>query len=196
MVAQEIKEPYFDESPDEVVAWGAALVAASLGTPEEDLTPDIIRVTEVTAHSLGVGLLKDKKEYGFYPLIRRNSEYPCKAALLGVTIRPYQSEVVIRVYRGEHTDPHKNYYLGELTLRVKRPSPNEVPIAAMFRLDNDGILHFTAVDIPLDRGAAPAVLTLLDGAASNDGVLDVTLLESLIENQTLQQPEEITIDPR
>ena len=119
-----------------------------------------------------------------------------EAGFLGATIEPNQPGVNLRVHRGENTDPHKNDYLGQLILRVKHPSHDPVPIATVFRLDEDGILHFKAVDVPLDRRSPPAVLSLVQDASSNRGVIDISLLDSLITSEVLPQSEAITIDPR
>ncbi len=194
MVTEEIREPYCDENPDEAVAWGAAIIAASLGTPDEDLAPDII-VKEVTAHSLGVGMMDDRSRYIFQPIISKNSKYPCQGGVIGFTVAPYQEAVEVYVFRGENSEANDNDELGELIVPVKQPHGEQIPVAAVFKLDEDGILHFQAVDFPIRNLQDTAVNSFLKNSFDNGGAVDVELLEELIKNQKIPQPEMITIDP-
>jgi molecular chaperone DnaK (HSP70) len=185
LIAKEVKEPYIAQRVDEVVAHGAATLAANLYLPEEDMLP--IEVTDVTGHSLGVGLLDDNRCPKYQPLIPRQTPYPCRRGMLGSTIIPWQQEVLIKVYRGEDTDPQRNEYLGELSLQVSPPQDFEVPIAAIFELDADGIIHFTAVQLPLDPRSVP----LIEGYASL-GVLDMDAIDDMIKSK-LVQPKTVSI---
>ncbi len=195
MMTEEVREPYCDESPDEAVGWGAAIIAASLGTPDEaDLAPDI-NVKEVTAHSLGIGMTDDRSQYIFQPIISKNSKYPCQGGVLGFTGDPYQNAVQVCVFRGENSEANDNDELGDLTVPVKQPHRERVPVAAVFKLDEDGILHFQAVDIPFSKLQVPSVNSFLTSALENGGAIDTGLLENLIEEGNVPQPEMITIDP-
>ena len=194
MVTEEVREPYCDEDPDEAVAWGAAIIAASLGTPDEDLSPDI-NVKEVTAHSLGIGMTDDRSQYIFQPIISKNSKYPCQGGIIGFTAAPYQQAVEVRVFRGENSDANDNDELGDLTVPVKQPHGEQVPVAAVFKLDDDGILHFQVVDFPISNLQEAAVDSFLKSALENGGTIDVGVLEGLIRDQKIPQPEMITIDP-
>lgn len=195
LVAREIKEPFCDESAHESIAWGAGIIAASLGTPDRDQTPMPI-VREATAFSLGIGVYDSKDNYNFQPLITRNSKYPCEGAFMGFTSGPFQKHVRIRVFRGEDPDPMENDELGELTVPVKIPQKEQVPVAAVFKLDQDGILHFQAVDVPIGPGADGQIIRLVEGAMNNEGAIDIGLLESLIEGKKVSEPEKITLDPQ
>jgi len=174
IVAREIKDPYTSDRVDEVVSHGAAIMAASLFAPEEDLAP--IQVTDVTAHSLGIDALDDRQQIMFRPIIARQTPYPCRQGMLGSTNRPNQDEVQMRVFRGEEPQPDRNTYLGELSLPVSPPQSQLVPIGAMFELDADGILHFTAVQFPL----TPAIEPIVQYAVANNGNLDVAGTDALI----------------
>lgn len=146
IVAREIKEPYVSDRVDEVVSHGAAIVASSMFLPEEDALP--IEISDVTGHSLGIAMVDDYDKLFFKPIIQRQTSYPCKRGCLGFTVRPNQTSVLMRVFRGENMDPEKNTLLGELELPVTPPSPEYVPLGAVFELDKDGIIHFTAVRLP------------------------------------------------
>jgi molecular chaperone DnaK (HSP70) len=192
LVTREIKEPYSDESPDEAVAWGAAVVALSLSAPEEDSAPDIC-VQEATAHSIGIDLLNERHELVFEPLIRRNTNYPCEAGILAATVAPNQSECEISVFRGEEANPSKNQRLGSLHLPISMPKPHQVPVVCVFKLDGDGILHFEAVDIPTDRPSA-AVRTFLEGARARKGEIDIRLFDTIVAGGACPEPVEIKVD--
>ncbi|MCL5126051.1 MAG: Hsp70 family protein [Deltaproteobacteria bacterium] len=177
MVAEKIKEPYTSERVDEAVAHGAAIVAASFYLPEEDLSP--VEVINVTAHSLGIEMMRpDYSGVFFQPLIKRNSTIPCKGGKLGSTVAPYQEEVRMRVYRGENDNPSENTFLTELVLPISKPTKGFIQVAAVFNLDEDGIIHFTAVEM-VDNPKTRAYLENV----SPDGLLtDFETLEDLTTN--------------
>ena len=172
IVGREIKEPYVAERVDEVVSHGAAITAASLFLPEEDMAP--IEITNVTAHSLGIDVMRDGGVY-FRPIIARQTTYPCRCGFLG-TSRPMQPRVVMTVFRGEDSKPANNTKLGELALPVTPPQIQSVPIAALFELDDDGILHFTAVQLPTGEAVQP----IIEYALANDNDLDLPAVEALV----------------
>ncbi|MFN5856354.1 MAG: hypothetical protein ACK456_10725, partial [Pseudanabaenaceae cyanobacterium] len=66
--------------------------------------------------------------------------------------------------------------LGELMLPVSPPQNDQVPVGAIFALDADGIIHFTAVQFPLNSSVAP----ILNHAGDHDGSLDVVAAKALI----------------
>ncbi len=193
LIADEIKEPYCDENPNEAIAWGAAIIAASFGAPVEDMTP--IAVRDVTAHSLGIGLYDQDNQdiYRFTPLISKNSRYPCQGGVLGVTMHARQQEVQLQVFRGEESLAENNDELGDLVVPIKEPLEELVPVAAVFNLDENGILHFQAVDIPLSRMRLSSVATFLDNTFNNGNMIDIQALDGLVKNNDLPRPERITI---
>jgi len=173
VVAAAIKEPYTSERVDEVVSHGAAILAAGLSTP--DLID--IQVNDVTAHSLGVDMLV-QDNITFIPIIPRQTQYPCRQGVLGFTLRPMQKEVVMRVYRGESSKPEENDYRGELSLPVLPPQRGIVPLAAIFTLDSDGIIDFTAVQLPTDACSTP----ILNYASEHDSGLDLPAIDALVKS--------------
>ena len=82
----------------------------------------------------------------------------------------------MRVYRGEAHRPDGNSHLGELVLPISPPQPTVVPVAAIFELDADGIIHFTAVRLPMK----PSIQHILDFASQNQGALDVKAVDQMI----------------
>ncbi len=184
LLRAEIKDPYTSERVDEIVSGGAAIMAASLFHPAEDVDVAPIEVTNVTGHSLGVNMLDDDHSLFFKKIIEKNSSYPCKFGILGSTVEAYQNAVVMKVFRGENRDPAKNAYLGELVLPISKPSNTHVPVAAVFELDSDGILHFTAIEIAFNDQAFPFL-----NQVTNDGgiVKDFETLGKLVQRGFAKQ---------
>lgn len=174
IVAREIKEPYIAERVDEVVSHGAAIVAANLYLPDAFN----IEVTDVTGHSLGIAMLDAEDELFFKPIIPRQTTYPCRSGVLGYTKHPMQEEVEMRVFRGEDTDPERNTYLGELSLPVSPPQPEQIPIGAIFDLDADGIIHFTAVQLTVGLRSE----SIVQYGIEHDGALDLPAADALIKS--------------
>jgi molecular chaperone DnaK len=173
-VSREIKDPYTAERVDEVVSHGAAIVAANLLLPEEDGLP--IEMSDVTGHSLGVDMLDENNSIFFRPIISRQTSYPCRQGVLGYTTTSYQDQVALSVFRGEDRNPARNVRLGDLSLPISPPSPELVPIGAIFELDANGIIHFTAVQLPLDQSTN----TIIEYAQRSSGVLDLSLVDPLL----------------
>jgi len=190
LVDKEIREPYSDINPDEAVAWGAAIVAASYTLPDVDLAPSI-EYEDVTAHSLGIGLLDEQNRYMFQPLIIKNSRYPCKGGIIGYTIRPFQTEVAIRVFRGEEPVAEDNTKKGELIVPVLKPSQIDVPVVAVLRLDEDGIL--TCDGVTLEAQPAGTVDQFLTRARNNNGAIDIDQFDKLVESSKIDEPKQIEI---
>ena len=92
---------------------------------------------------------------------------------------PGQTEVEIIVYRGENKRPDQNTKLGSLSMPLV-PQDDIVPVVAIFELDNDGIIQFTALQLPKDEVIRP----ILDSQNENSvfNVDDVwPLITALIE---------------
>jgi molecular chaperone DnaK (HSP70) len=113
----------------------------------------------------------------FRRIIPRQTSYPCRNGFLGSTGYPYQPAVKMRVFRGEDPDPLKNAYLGEIELPISPPQETLVPVGAIFELDANGIIHFTAVQFPISQKLIP----LLEYAGKNDGALDLTAVDNMLK---------------
>lgn len=186
IVAREIREPYTSERVDEVVAHGAAIMASSLYAPD---SVDI-DVSEKTSHSLGIIMTNELDKEIFQPVILRQTTYPCELGALGFTGVPRQEQVRLRVQRGENmNNPDRNTNLGELMLPVSPPQNDQVPVGAIFTLDENGIIHFTAVQFPLNSSVAP----ILSHASDHNGSLDVATAKALIASGEAKA-RSITID--
>ena len=137
------KQPHKGVNPDEVVAVGAAIQAASMeGQMEEVLLLD------VTPLSLGV-------EVGggiFHTLIPRNTTIPSSASEIFTTSVDNQPFVPIHVLQGERQMAADNKSLAKFELAPIPPAPRGVPeIEVRFDIDADGIVHVSAKDIRSGR---------------------------------------------
>ena len=176
LVAKEIKDPFTSDRVDEVVAHGGAIVAANMFLPEENSTP--LEITDVTAHSLGVDVLGEAEKVTFRAIIPRQTAYPCRLGMLGSTNHAMQDVVIMRVFRGEDMNPDRNAYLGEIELPVLPPQKEIVPISAIFELDADGIIHFTAVQLPsISRSEA-----IIRFAMEHAGAVDMTAVDAMVKS--------------
>ena len=104
IVAEQIKKPFIADNVDEIVAQGAAIMAANLSAPDIDSAPVPIEVENVTAHSLGIAMFFDGVRSVSH-LIKRNTVIPAIGAVIGFTRYPFQKEVSLEVYRTESVVP-------------------------------------------------------------------------------------------
>ena len=176
LVAKEIKDPFTSDRVDEVVAHGGAIVAANMFLPEENSTP--LEISDVTAHSLGVDVLNDANKVTFRAIIPRQTAYPCRLGMLGSTNHAMQDAVIMRVFRGEDEDPERNSYLGEIELPVIPPQKEIIPISAIFELDTDGIIHFTAIQLPSISRIEP----IIRFAMEHSGAVDMGAVDAMVKS--------------
>jgi molecular chaperone DnaK len=137
------RTPHKGVNPDEVVAVGAAIQAASMtGTMEEVLLLD------VTPLSLGV-------EVGggiFHRLIPRNTTIPTNSSEIFTTSVDNQPFVPIHVLQGERDMAGDNKSLARFELAPIPPAPRGVPqVEVKFDIDVDGIVHVSARDLGTGR---------------------------------------------
>ena len=169
LIKDHFKQPYRADNMDTYVARGAAIVCASLFSPIENETRNVpidLNFSDVISHSLGVGMLDGQsKKRVFVPILKRNEKYPAKAAVLGMRDEKWQETVRIVVYRGEDRNPSNNTKLGELKIDISteyRGIDSAVFFASILELDKDGILTFTAVEMPRDDNNQYDIEHLLD----------------------------------
>ena len=131
-------EPKADVDPDQVVAMGASIHAASL-VGEEQAT----RLLDVTPLSLRIGVAGGLAE----TIIERNTPVPIEQTSVFTTFKDFQSSVRIRVYQGESRRSDENELLGEFEFSgFKNARRGEVRIEVTFEIDTDGIVNVTARD--------------------------------------------------
>ena len=125
-------------NPDEVVGLGAAVLGGVLQGDLHD-----IRLMDVTAHSLGVELQRDKVGM----LIPKNTPIPCEKKRIFSTPQDEQTSVPIRVLEGEGKLASANRTLALFQLRGIPKLPRGVPqIMVTFEMDANGILNVAAKD--------------------------------------------------
>ena len=113
----------------------------------------------------------------FRAIIPRQTSYPCRRGFLGSTGYPRQPVVKMRVFRGEQSNPLQNDYLGEIELPISPPQENLVPVGAIFELDADGIIHFTAVQFPISEKLLP----IINYASRHNGDLDLATVDDMLK---------------
>jgi len=157
--------------PDEAVGIGAGLLAEKLANGRESEVPptiwesiistvsrtlntDLVTLTsterqrrvslqEVTAHSLGTGILGDR----FSILIPRYSKYPGSWQGDYTTTVDYQKTVSLPVYEGEDPTASKNKLLSSFELTGIQHALKNVPqLKVSYSLDENGVLSVTALD--------------------------------------------------
>ncbi|WP_294374659.1 Hsp70 family protein [uncultured Clostridium sp.] len=155
-ITRKIKEPYMSANVDEVVARGAAIMAVNLSSPDYQDRSGIdlskkINIKEKTVFTYGVDMLDMKDNLIFQPIVRKGSLLPVQNGVIGATSKPFQRKVLFNVYRGDNINPSENEYIGELILKIIEPQENEIPVLALFDIDENMIIRFRSVEIPMTR---------------------------------------------
>lgn len=132
------RQPHKGVNPDEVVAIGAAVQAASLVGERKD-----ILLLDVTPLSLGIATFGGY----FTRIIERNTPVPVKKSHIFTTAEDNQTAVKIRVLQGENDNADENELLGEFILTgIRRAKKGEPEIEVTFDIDADGIVSVFAKD--------------------------------------------------
>ncbi len=153
------QEPKHDVDPDEVVALGAAIHAASLVDQGGDAY-----LLDVTPLSLQVGVAGGLSE----PVIERNTPVPIEQTRTFTTARDDQESVTIRVFQGESREASENELLGQFEFSgFRRGRRGEVEIDVTFEIDTDGIVNVTASDKATGQQASTRI-TLSSGLSERE----------------------------
>jgi molecular chaperone DnaK len=153
------QEPRSDVDPDQVVAMGAAIHAATLVDTERD-----VFLLDVTPLSLRIGVAGGLAE----SVIERNTPVPIEQTRVFTTFQDDQESVVIRVYQGESRESKENELLGQFEFSgFKKARRGEVQIDVTFEIDADGIVNVTARDQETGKQASTRI-TLSSGLSEGE----------------------------
>jgi len=154
------QEPKTDVDPDEVVAMGAAIHAASLVNTD---APDSV-LLDVTPLDLRIGVAGGLAE----PVIERNTPVPIEQTRRFTTVQDGQQSVKIRVYQGDSRQADDNELLGQFEFSgFEKARRGEVNIDVTFEINADGIVEVTAAD-PSTGQRASTSITLSSGLSAGD----------------------------
>jgi len=134
------REPSRSVHPEEVVAMGAAVHAASLEA-DSDVPPAVL--IDVTPFDLGIDVAGNM----FQPIISRNSTIPASASRVFATARANQSSVQVTVRQGASRVATENEFLGEFVMGGLTPAPRmETKVEVTFQIDTNGMLRVSAME--------------------------------------------------
>lgn len=145
---QEMLSDYFNGkslcksiNPDEAVAYGATVLAATLN--REDMGSVDIVVCDVAPLSIGVANMGTRMEV----LIPRATTIPTKFSKTFSTAQDYQTAVDIEIYEGERMMVRDNNKLGSFRLSDIPPMPQrDCKIEITIEIDANSIVNVTAVE--------------------------------------------------
>jgi molecular chaperone DnaK len=154
------QEPKADVDPDEVVAMGAAIHAASLCSTDEQNS----FLLDVTPLSLRIGVAGGLAE----AVIERNTPVPIEQTRAFTTYQDFQELVKIRVFQGESRQAEENEMLGQFEFSgFKKARRGEVRIDVTFEINSDGIVNVTACDQETGQQASTQI-TLSSGLSEEE----------------------------
>lgn len=125
-------------NPDEVVSYGAAVLAAQLVR----YTPPHALLVDVTPLSLGI----ETGEGELTVVVPRNTSLPCKKTHSFTNAVDNQTTARFNIYQGERPIAKDNLKLGSLLLKTTPGPKNSAKLTATFRIDTNGVVHVTTTD--------------------------------------------------
>ncbi|XXG54727.1 hypothetical protein AAC387_Pa03g2533 [Persea americana] len=118
-------------SPDEAVAYGAAVQATKLSGMGNQKVKDHV-LLDVTPLSLGVNVKGELMSV----VIPRNTPIPTIRKGIYHKSIDNQTSILFRVYQGERTRSIENHLLGQFMLSNIPPAPiGDIPITVIFQID-------------------------------------------------------------
>ncbi len=171
------QDPKTDVDPDEVVALGAAIHAASLVSTDQAESV----LLDVTPLDLRIGVAGGLAE----PVIERNTPVPIEQTRRFTTFQDYQESVKIRVYQGDSRQSEENEMLGQFEFSgFEKARRGDVAIDVTFEINADGIVNVTAAD-PATGERASTAITLSSGLSEAD-------LEQIMEQNPTERVSKTT----
>jgi molecular chaperone DnaK len=141
LTAESGKAPRKNVNPDELVARGAALFAASK-MPDRNLD---IEIVNVNSHSLGIaGVDTATNEKINKILIPRNTPLPAKVVRNFVTNRDNQAGVSITLLEGENQNPKYCEIVARSSIVLEKDTPSGSDIEVICSYKEDGTIHVSA----------------------------------------------------
>jgi molecular chaperone DnaK len=138
------KAPSKAVHPDEAVAIGAALYAASL---QENAGEARLQLLDVVPMAIGLEVAGGR----MHEVFARNAAIPNARAIAATTSADAQSELAVRVRQGDAAEASRNELLGEFVFGpVRRAPAGEAKLEVLFEVNVEGILTVSARD--LDSG--------------------------------------------
>jgi molecular chaperone DnaK len=138
------KPPSKGVHPDEAVAIGAALYGWSL-QESSDLR---LQLLDVIPMAIGI----EQAGGMMHVVFPRNAAIPNAKTVAATSSQDGQSELVVRIYQGDHGETSRNELLGEFTFSGVRPCPaGEVRLEILFEVNVEGILTMSARDLDTGR---------------------------------------------
>jgi molecular chaperone DnaK len=138
------KSPSKGVHPDEAVAIGAALYGWSL----QDDTNQKLQLLDVIPMAIGI----EQAGGGMHVVFSRNAAIPNAKAVAATNSYDGQTELVLRLFQGDHAEAARNELLGEFTFSGVRPSrAGEVRLELVFEVSIEGILSIHARDLDTGR---------------------------------------------
>ncbi|MFT5694533.1 MAG: molecular chaperone DnaK, partial [Myxococcota bacterium] len=153
------QEPKADVDPDEVVAMGASIHAASLISSEQDAF-----LLDVTPLDLRIGIAGGLTE----PVIERNTPVPIEQSRNFSPFRDNQESVVLKVYQGDSRQAEDNELLGQFEFSGFTPGlRSNTHLEVRFEINADGIVNVIARD-PKSGTETSTEITLSSGLSETD----------------------------
>ena len=141
------KEPDRSQSPDEAVAFGAALYAQMLMNQNEGKKKDDdYQLVNVNSHSLGVaGISRKTRTKKNTIVIRKNTPLPVRAERMFHTARADQRTVSVPIVEGESENVDACISIGECQVHdLPAGLPSKTPIRVEFSYAANGRITVSA----------------------------------------------------